>query len=117
MTAAGKFLRKIETGYEHWCPACQEMHTLPDGWDFDGNMDAPTFTSSPSSSFLHRFKKRKYTNGRWDGWELDAAGNMIDVVCHYNITSGMIVFHGDCSHGWHHTVPMVEITTGLCSGI
>ena len=50
------------------------MHPLPDGWTFDGNLEAPTF----SPSFKHTWQ-----NGR---------------VCHYILTAGMLNYCGDSTH-------------------
>jgi hypothetical protein len=74
--------REYEGGEIHWlfwCPACKETHffskRMPDGkpgWEFDGNIEKPTF--SPSLRYLTGKK------------------------CHLNLTSGTIHFHGDCPH-------------------
>lgn len=88
-------LRRAEGGYLHWCPGCGEMHLLPDGWTFDGNLEAPTF----SPSFLHRGYKRVFADGRWTGeWQKDTGGNPIPMVCHYILTAGVLHFCGDSQH-------------------
>lgn len=54
-------LRRTNAGYAHWCPGCKEMHIIPDSWDFDGNLDSPTFAPSvllrrpPAISCCHYF--------------------------------------------------------------
>lgn len=88
-------LRRGEGQYFHWCPACEEMHPLPDGWTFDGNLESPTF----SPSFKHTGKQCVVVNGEWTGeWVRDAAGNPVDWCCHYILTAGVLNFCGDCTH-------------------
>lgn len=80
-------LRRASNGYLHWCPACLEMHILPDhGWTFDGNLERPTFQPS--------FKHESGLEGaRW--------------ICHYVLTSGILNYCTDCSHGMAgRSVPM-----------
>jgi len=70
----------------HWCPGCQERHPIhvrhPDSntkvtalWDWDGNVDQPTF--NPSVRVYNR-----------DG----------STQCHYFIRQGNIQFCGDSDH-------------------
>lgn len=83
-------------GYSHWCPACDHphayyttVHYVHEGrsnpvWTFNGNLTAPTF--SPSMSIKWAYKANQE----------DAPD--IQRCCHYNLTDGMITFHGDCTH-------------------
>jgi hypothetical protein len=88
-------LRRVQGGYAHWCPGCNEVHILPDSWKFDGNLESPTF----QPSFKHELVRREFKDGRWTGeWLRDAQGNTIAAVCHYTLTSGMIQFHPDSLH-------------------
>jgi hypothetical protein len=96
MGKLNNILRNVETGYAHWCPGCLEMHVLPNSWNFNGNIDKPTFTPS----FKHGGIKRVFQDGKWTGeWELDVHGNSIPYVCHYILTDGILNFCGDCTHG------------------
>jgi hypothetical protein len=62
------------------------MHPLPDGWTFDGNLEAPTFTPS----FLHSWGTGK--------------------VCHYNLIAGWLQFCPDSTHGLAgKTVPLPDL--------
>lgn len=96
MGQVSRYLRKTESGYTHWCPACKEMHPLPNGWNFNGNVDRPTFTPS----FKHDgLKTMKDSNGQWTGeWEYAANGDPIREVCHYILTDGILNFCSDCTH-------------------
>lgn len=96
MGQVSKKLRRKSDGYAHWCPACREMHSLPDGWQFDGNLEKPTF----SPSFKHTgLKTVRDEEGRWTGeWVLDSAGKPVPECCHYILTAGVLHFCGDCTH-------------------
>jgi len=93
MGHASARLRKVEGGYVHWCPACEKLHLIrtegPVTWDFDGDLEAPTF--SPSV---------KITFGGYAG----------DPVCHYFIERGQIRFCPDSTHlKAGQTVPMPDL--------
>jgi hypothetical protein len=87
------------------------MHTLPDGWRFDGNLESPTFTPS----FLHRGLKTVWKGCEWTGeWRRDEKGNTIPRVCHYNLTAGMIHFHIDSTHPLAgKVVPLPELPVSV----
>lgn len=115
MAQVSATLRRVQGGYAHWCPACEEMHRLPDGWTFDGNLDQPTF----SPSFLHSGLKREIVDGRWTGaWVRDLAGEPIKSVCHYILTAGVLNFCGDCTHAFAgRSVPLPALPTNLIDPI
>lgn len=83
MSAAGRFLRKIEGGYSHWCPGCGEMHAFavdaPNAsgarWRFNGNLEQPVFT--PSMNI-------RVNMPGMNGHQADVAGS----VCHYFVLDG-----------------------------
>jgi hypothetical protein len=78
-------------GYWHWCPACQQLHVLPNSWEFNGNLIKPTF--SPS------FRQTLDRNGK---------------TCHYIITDGVLYYCGDCFHEQRGlVVPMPDIPQEL----
>jgi hypothetical protein len=87
-------LRRGAAGYFHWCPACEEMHPLPDTWSFDQNFNLPTF----SPSFKH---------------ESTNAGS--NAVCHYTLTGGILNYHNDCTHAMmNQQVPLPDLPVELC---
>lgn len=83
-------------GYGHWCPGCESGHEInvdkPNHsgarWTFDGNAQRPTFTPSVNIKW-GRFADPNYK---------PVEGHDHSGVCHYNITSGRIIFHGDSTH-------------------
>lgn len=110
MSQVSKVLRRGIGRYFHFCPACEEMHQLPDSWKFDGNLESPTF----SPSFKHSGLRCVNVNGRWTGdYVRDAKGEPTDGTCHYIITAGKIQF---CADSWHRRsdiVAMPPIPDGL----
>lgn len=94
MAALSPKLRSVQGGHAHWCPGCLHMHVIPSRWQFDGNVEAPTF--SPSV--------RLYTR--------DEPGNRLETMCHYFITSGHILFCEDSPHALRgQTVDLPDIPT------
>jgi hypothetical protein len=104
-------LRRYEGGFGHWCPGCEEMHTLPDNWKFNGNLEKPTFTPS----FKHTGIQRVFVDGNWTGeWKKDASGNTVPFICHYILTDGVLNFCGDSTHVLAgHSVPLPSLPEGL----
>lgn len=97
-------------GYAFPCPGCKSVHQINDQesvsigpkWDFNGNMDAPTF--SPSLKVTHRHPKG-YDNDHPAPADFD--GEYVEDVCHSFITDGKIQFLDDCYHELAgQTVPM-----------
>jgi hypothetical protein len=111
MSQVSSTLRRIEGGFAHWCPACEEMHRLPDGWSFDGNLESPSFTPS----FKHDGIQRVFVDGHWTGeWKRDAVGNTVPFCCHYILTAGVLNFCCDCTHSFAgQSVPLPKLPEGL----
>lgn len=106
-------LRKTTGGYIHWCPGCEEVHTISTEapytlhWSFNGDVDRPTF----SPSVRIKGKKRRIENGIWKGeWERDEHGHPVDFCCHYILTDGQLQYCGDSTHPLSgQTVPLPEL--------
>lgn len=111
MNQVSSTLRKVEGGFAHWCPGCEQAHILPESWTFDGNLEAPTFTPS----FKHSGFLRVFVDGRWTGeWKRDSTGNTFPYVCHYNLTSGKLNFCNDCTHALaSKVVPLPPLPSGF----
>jgi hypothetical protein len=80
-----KYLRSVQNGHAHWCPGCNEMHVIPNMWEFNGDVEKPTF--SPSVKIT--FPKGYYKN--------DVFSDKVD-ICHYFLTNGVLNFCGDSTH-------------------
>ena len=82
-------------GYRFFCPGCKELHhysivgTTHPVWDFDGNLESPTF--SPSL---------RITTGPADDPD----------ICHLTLTSGLFHFYPDSTHelSGKQDIPMEE---------
>lgn len=101
-------LRRSTSGFLHWCPACGELHALPDSWTFNGNVDRPAFTPS----FKHTGKRSVVDEkGDWTGeWHRDERGEPLDWCCHYILTDGILNFCADCTHGMSgQSVPLPDL--------
>lgn len=95
--------------HSYWCPGCQTIHGIyirdtdagqTFGWDFDGNLDAPTYSPSQLSYWITRDGDRDIEN-----------------LCHTFIRDGMIQFLADCTHGLRgQTVPMSPLPDFLLGG-
>jgi len=108
MGQASPYLRRNQDGYAHWCPACKQMHRLPDSWDFNGDVNRPTFTPSFKHSGMATVRD---ANGAWTGeWVRDANGNTVSEICHYILTDGILNFCTDCTHDFKgKNVPLPEL--------
>lgn len=60
-------------GWTFHCPGCQEVHLIGVQWEFNGDLEKPTF----SPSYLARRP---------------------GMVCHSFIRDGQMQFLGDCTH-------------------
>lgn len=104
-------LRRSTGAYLHWCPACEELHPLPDSWQFNGNLESPSF----HPSFRQEGVQRVFSDGEWTGeWKRDAAGDTIPFVCHYVLTDGVLNFCPDCTHAMAgQSVPLPVLPDGM----
>lgn len=96
-------LRSLTTnrgpGVAFWCPGCDEMHGISvkklggAGWDWDGNVDAPTFNPSILVTSKRRMTEEEYARVI-GGEKID----LPDTCCHSFVRAGQIQFLGDCTH-------------------
>lgn len=78
-----------KTTYLLWCPACADIVMIDDGWTYNGNPDAPTFTPSLLTSV--GFTDRRY-------------------VCHSFITDGVWQYLADSTHPHAgRSLPVVDL--------
>lgn len=85
--------------YWFWCPGCNDAHRVvdgPNGWTWDGNETAPTF--SPSILVTFDVTDRPDLSRR----------------CHSFLRGGVWEFLGDCTHAMAgQRVPMVPLPEWL----
>lgn len=92
----------VVTGYYYDCPGCWAGHEVAvrphrsqngASWDFNGDLDSPTFTPS----ILAR-------------WTPSPESGKPEIVCHHFVRSGKIEFLSDCTHSKAgQTVEMIEV--------
>lgn len=84
-------LRSLEDAhFAFYCPGCECLHMVPTSWAFNGDFERPTTTPSVRHS--------------------DHRGT----TCHYNVTDGQLVFHGDNPHALNaQTVPIPDLPDWL----
>ncbi len=95
--------------YNFWCPGCQEMHTFGPQWQFNGNMELPTFEPSLSIKSGHYAKAE---GPCWCTWK-DEQGNPAPFKCyhcHLKLKNGKLEFLPDCTHSLAgQTVDLPEV--------
>jgi hypothetical protein len=98
-------------GYRFDCPGCGTPHVIPtkprpDGWDFDGDESAPTF--SPSI-LVHEVRVPADADPARVAAPLKP-GDVYSPRCHSFVRGGRIEFLSDCGHALAgRTVPLPEI--------
>lgn len=81
MQTMGKKIAIISGSPIFWCPGCNYSHKMDSRWEFNHNLDAPTFYPSLNVVWV----------GERDGIE-------VKEICHSFITNGYIKFLDDCTH-------------------
>ena len=96
-----KVNKKVVEYYSFYCPGCKHLHVYnvsTDGWQFNGNMDNPSFTPS----LLNTVKIKNEVTGMYD---------IETERCHLFVTDGRIIYCGDCSHELKgQTIEMPEVS-------
>ncbi len=91
----------VVEAYTFWCPACNAPHSFGvvsprygrqvPVWQFDGNMESPTFSPSLRLSYTNPQTKQQVT------------------TCHLFLTNGELVYQGDSGHDMKgKVVPLPE---------
>lgn len=114
MSALGPKLRKLEGGrVSYWCPGCDMAHvlTIEPGqpgpcWDWNGDMEEPTF--SPSIICRQEHWVPPVTSENLTEWRRKPWAQTKQVsICHAFITDGQIQFLADSTHALSgRTVPL-----------
>lgn len=85
-----KVKKKVVEYYSFYCPGCKHEHVYtiqPDGisWQFNGNMDSPTFSPSLLNTMMVK-------NEKTDAYDVEKER------CHLFVRDGKIVYCSDCKH-------------------
>lgn len=90
-----ELLRRIESGWVHFCPACERHHLIPGDREFNDDLDRPTFTHSNKLGGVWGI----YQQDSWTGkWRYGEDGKVLPFCCHYIISTGSIQYQNDCTH-------------------
>ena len=117
----GQISKKLRRGADDilmfWCPGCESVHQVrvgTNGWHFDGDVDAPTFTPSVLVTSGHH--SPNHQGDCWCTFKARFGNNPAFHCerCHSFITKGQILFLTDCSHGLAgKTVPLPDLPEHL----
>ena len=94
--------------YAFYCPACETVHRVTDGWQFNGDFDKPTF--SPSILVRSGHYLPEHSGSCWCTFNEAHPDNPVAFkcgVCHSFVRDGQIEFLSDCTH--HLAEKTVEI--------
>jgi hypothetical protein len=93
------------TWYTFRCPGCEDYHTVNNTWQFNGDLDKPTFSPSillRGTVPITDDEAEKIMNGE--------RITPKPLVCHSFVTDGKIQFLSDCTHELAgHTVELPEV--------
>ena len=96
------FLRKVENGYAHWCPGCEEMHAIPNCCSFDGSLSEPTFYPALKFEWVKPPPTVEVTGHASIKVKMLIAAafqsEAEEICCHYFLTRGKLQFQNDCTH-------------------
>lgn len=96
-------------GYRFWCPGCEDTHLYyvapySHPWNFNGDLEKPTFTPSLLVHPHRRFKKDVTDADIEEARKKTPKGEvLVDVTemsprCHLFLTDGVLQFCGDSEH-------------------
>lgn len=94
-------------GYSFFCPGCNEVHvvwtqsTVHHVWDFNGDLDRPTFHPSIMITGGHYVPGFKLGDQCWCTYNKENPGMPASfkcMRCHSYIRAGRIEFLSDCTH-------------------
>lgn len=103
-------------GWLFYCPGCKETHAPSNRWQFNGNLEKPTFAPSILVTGVN-FPPNDPATGDFargsDGeYLMDADGKLAGctpMVCHSFVRDGQIQFLTDCTHSLAgQTVPLPD---------
>ena len=111
MAKISNILRSIDMGngvkgVAFFCPGCQEMHSISiEGpgaiWQWDKNVDAPTFSPSILITSGHYVSTHKPGDRCWCTYNAEHPNKPAPFTCkrcHSFVRNGEIEFLMDCSH-------------------
>lgn len=107
-----RVMTDVDTGkasYWMWCPGCDDTVRITSEWDWDGNLDAPTFSPSILTTGVQWAESEHFYKPNHAS--VPAGG---EIRCHSFLRAAVWEFLTDCTHalaGQH--VPMVDLPDWL----
>lgn len=93
--------KTAEGGRVHfWCPGCDDVHgihTNAEGWNWNGNLELPTFTPSVLVT-MTKWKGTFEEYGKWTRPTHPTVEPGGECTCHSFVTDGKIQFLTDSTH-------------------
>lgn len=96
-------------GWTIHCPACGEAHHLSTKWEFNGDLERPTFTPSLLVQSGHHVTG--HSGPCWCDYQREHPGepSFSCSSCHSHIKDGAIQYLSDCTHAMAgQTVPLPD---------
>jgi hypothetical protein len=84
-----------------WCPGCDgahQIHTGPNGWTWNGDLERPTFTPSVLVHAVQWPESEGPSTGDTRRARHPGVAAGAQTICHSFVTDGRIQFLGDCTH-------------------
>jgi hypothetical protein len=98
LSVVSQTAEKVTYGFQ--CPGCKDSHHVAvPGWDFNGNMEKPTFSPSLLVRCGHYIPNHQ--GSCWCTFNAERPDDPAPFncyQCHSYIRDGRIEFLGDCSH-------------------
>jgi len=108
-----KVRRQGTANWLYWCQGCEEYHQVNDTWQFDGNLEAPTFSPSVLVTSGHFVSSHKPGDKCWCTYAVEYPKRPVSFKCrrcHTFIRNGMVEFLSDCSHALAgQTLPVPDL--------
>jgi len=92
-------VRQVGSNYLINCPGCKQTHTVGPSWQFNGDLENPTFSPSVLVKSGHYASHHKPGDDCWCTHnERTGRSTFKCTVCHSFIRDGQWQFLSDCTH-------------------
>ena len=120
-----KKLRNVEhNGLSFYCLGCRTMHMVnhgDGGWEWNGDVNAPTFSPSIKVTSGHHMPNHNRKDNCWCIYNAEQIAKGEEpskfkcTVCHFFIKHGVVEFLSDCTHPLAgQTMPLPDLPDVYC---
>lgn len=103
--------------FSFWCPGCNTYHAFDRRWQFNGDMEHPTFFPSllvgPYWTIPKEWNPEQAPKNEDGSYRTDSNGKIVgakEIRCHSFVRNGMIEYLSDCTHVLAgKTIPMIPV--------